>query len=418
MKNYWAIVVLLLASISASAAIQPFYNYDDQGEYYCGFKNEAGKIIIADNYIMCGELSEGLAYAVMSRGDNLYQGFFNAQGKLVIPFNYPIQWESGSWFKGWDPRNFHEGLATVFQVQPDADFGGYYGYIDKNQNLVIPYKYDIANNFHEGLAVVGQHEKSRREDDLFGVINKSGKLIVPIAYRVILDYQDGLALYITDDESYEIGYFDTQGRSKIKGRWAMARSFVEGRAFVLESLDNFGTGKWGVIDKNGNYVVAPKYTDIKSYSEGLAAVMIGEYEVGKWGYIDTHGKRVIDFNFADVRSFKNGLAAVAVKKGKKLKWGVIDKNGKYVITPQFDEAFINLGDKESWMKLNNDETLSELHFGYHINGKLYFYDYVNATHPESSAIIRYEFNNKGKSLSQKRFSDWKSIVNDFGLSRQ
>ncbi len=75
MKNYWAIVVLLLANISANAAIKPFYNYDDQGEYYCGFKNEAGKVVTDTNrYIMCGELSEGLAYAVMSRGDSLYQG--------------------------------------------------------------------------------------------------------------------------------------------------------------------------------------------------------------------------------------------------------------------------------------------------------------------------------------------------------
>jgi len=102
--------VLLLANISANAAIKPFYNYDDQGDYYCGFKNEVGTVVTdTDRYIMCGELSEWLAYAVMSRGDNLYQGFFNAQGKLVIPFNYPIQWESGSWFKGGTLEIFMKG---------------------------------------------------------------------------------------------------------------------------------------------------------------------------------------------------------------------------------------------------------------------------------------------------------------------
>lgn len=144
-------------------------------------------------------------------------------------------------------------------MQPEANFGSYYGYIDKNQNLVIPYKYDIANDFHEGLAVVGQHEKSRREDDLFGVINKSGKLIVPIAYRVILDYQDGLALYITDDESYEIGYFDTHGKRVIDFNFADVRSFKNGLAAV--AVKKGKKLKWGVIDKNGKYVITPQFDE-------------------------------------------------------------------------------------------------------------------------------------------------------------
>ena len=97
-------------------------------------------------------------------------------------------------------------------------------------------------------------------------------------------------------------------------------------------------GKWGFIDKQGKWSLTPSLTGAWRFSEGLAAVRIGDEETGKWGYIDKQGKMVIGLLFEPRhRSFlmawpRYGLA----RQGEK--WGYIDKQGKFVINPQFDSA--------------------------------------------------------------------------------
>ena len=105
--------------------------------------------------------------------------------------------------------------------------------------------------------------------------------------------------------------------------------FHEGLAAV--KVDN----KWGYIDKKGTIIIKPQLMDnVGWFSEGLAAVKIDK----KWGYIDTKGNLIIKPQFINAYNFSNGLAAVA----KNNKMGFIDKKGNIIITPQFDyvEPFI------------------------------------------------------------------------------
>ncbi|EQC2648382.1 WG repeat-containing protein, partial [Campylobacter coli] len=56
-------------------------------------------------------------------------------------------------------------------------------------------------------------------------------------------------------------------------------------------------GKWGFIDKNGEFVIKPKFDSIWSFREGLAKVGLN----GKYGLIDKSGKIVIEPKFDDIR---------------------------------------------------------------------------------------------------------------------
>ena len=53
-------------------------------------------------------------------------------------------------------------------------------------------------------------------------------------------------------------------------------------------------------------VITPKYEDAKRFSEGLAAVKLGD----KWGYINESGEVVIDFQYDYAHSFAEGKALV------------------------------------------------------------------------------------------------------------
>lgn len=67
----------------------------------------------------------------------------------------------------------------------------------------------------------------------------------------------------------------------------------------------------------------PRYHNVRSYSEGLAAVQATN---GHWGYVDEQQRWIIPPRFDDVQEFRGGRAAVR-QNGK---WGFINKRGEWL----------------------------------------------------------------------------------------
>ena len=110
------------------------------------------------------EYSEGLARVC----NDYYWGFIDKSGTLVIPFKYR------------EAQSFSEGLACVY-------LNNRWGFIDKSDTEVIPFKYTNARSFHEGLAAVSL------PNGRYGFIDKSGTEIIPCKYGNARDFSEGLA---------------------------------------------------------------------------------------------------------------------------------------------------------------------------------------------------------------------------------
>lgn len=67
----------------------------------------------------------------------------------------------------------------------------------------------------------------------------------------------------------------------------------------------------------------PKYRNVHSFSEGLAAVQI---QSGRWGFMNERQQWVIQPRFEDARDFQGNRAAVQ-QNGK---WGWINKRGEWL----------------------------------------------------------------------------------------
>jgi len=67
----------------------------------------------------------------------------------------------------------------------------------------------------------------------------------------------------------------------------------------------------------------PRYQNVGSFSEGLAAVQVG---TGRWGFINQHKVMVIPARFQDAKDFKDGKAAVKLNG----RWGFINKRGEWL----------------------------------------------------------------------------------------
>jgi hypothetical protein len=88
-------------------------------------------------------------------------------------------------------------------------------------------------------------------------------------------------------------------------------------------------------------VIKPDFDIVDDFSEGLAAVNIGQRRIpnigvisnpGKWGYIDKTGKLAVPLKFAHAEDFSEGLAAVTDGD----RGGFIDHTGKILFEVPLD----------------------------------------------------------------------------------
>jgi hypothetical protein len=109
----------------------------------------------------------------------------------------------------------------------------------------------------------------------------------------------------------------------IPPRFATAQEFIDGLAII------FIGGKWGWINKSGEYVLKPQYDAVLAFKDNLAAVRVGG-EKGRWGYISKSGKVVIKPQFRAALSFNKGYATVYYENWNR---EFIDRTGKIVTPP-------------------------------------------------------------------------------------
>ena len=151
------------------------------------------------------------------------------------------------------------------------------------------------------------------------------------------------------------GYADTSGRLVIPAQFESARRFDrEGLAEIRKN------GRWGMIDRQGKEVIAPRLTSQSVFSDGLAVACVDTGETipgltilgpkpgertpvtrSKCGFLNRAGKVVVPIQFDGVRPFREGVAAVtnsrtselcpAVDMGRATLYGIIDVQGKVVV---------------------------------------------------------------------------------------
>lgn len=173
---------------------------------------------------------------------------------------------------------------------------------------------------------------------LWGYIDREGHYVIAPQFRKAYVFSDGLAAVQRLDQTY--GYIDANGEflPQIEVISGFAPRFTEGLAPARAD-----GGKVGFIDKQGNWVISPRFDSACPYTEGLAAVEID----GRWGYVDRTGSFVIPPRFLRAYWFSEGLAAAAIEvpgsgqEPAQTKWGYIDKTGQFIIVPQFLYANLN-----------------------------------------------------------------------------
>lgn len=123
-------------------------------------------------------------------------------------------------------------------------------------------------------------------------------------------------------------------------------------------------GKWGFVDINGKPICEFIYDDVRDFSEGIAAVKIGD----KWGYINEQGDEICEIRYDAVGDFQSKLGVVE-KEGKKC---YLNTSGEEVAVTNFmGEEMVFEGCKSCAI---GDHTITNLPGGY-----LYENEFINVT---------------------------------------
>jgi hypothetical protein len=226
----------------------------------CGFKNSEGKIVIKAEYDFCGAFHDGMAYLLKKnlKSDSdggYYIGYVNNSGELVIPVNIEADY-------GWmlDARDFSEGVVAILNKDQ-------WGYMDKEGNTVIPFKYESASDFSNALATVSKDYK-------YGAIDHSGKTAIDFKYNHLGEFKDGLANF-TPADSEKNGFINSKGKEIIAPIWDQAMDFSEGLAAVAKG--DYDNAKWGFVDTSGKVVIEPQYDHAFLEPGGDSPDVIGGY---------------------------------------------------------------------------------------------------------------------------------------------
>ena len=264
----------------------------EDGPILMGYIDENGKMVISANYSSAWSFSCGWA-AVFEGGE---KQFIDKDGKSVIPDPFP-----------------QDDFFYFNRIRFKED--GMYGMYDENFKVVIPADYkSLGECSEDGLIWFSEDGKE------YGYLDKDGKVVIPEQFDLTYNFADGIA--VVKDKNAHYGVIDKKGNFLVDFQKKELQNLGEG----LVSFKNASTGKWGMMDKNGNEILNAKYDLISVFTCGLSEVKKND----KIGFINTKGEEVIPCRYALANNFFDDVTDA--RKSMDSRVEIINKKGETLFT--------------------------------------------------------------------------------------
>ena len=261
-----------------------------------------------------------------------------------------------------DAKLFNDGLAPVKQ-------DGKWGYINLEGEVVIGFKYDVANIFSEGLAVVGTF--ATREVERYDWSSN----------ETVIDTIEVINLGVIDESGIYKPLSATR-YDEVTNGYKRENHYIAKSAYT-EARDYYYYGGWVVIGGalfgiDGNDMTSPDGYPLHGEgnavlhvpTEGLIRAALVPVAEGGIGYYDMDGRVALESGWkssegpkyiipvngdyvSNVYPFNQGLAIAWVcQYGDMIetdeyaymeeiyRFGFIDKTGGWVIEPQFEDYYV------------------------------------------------------------------------------
>jgi tetratricopeptide (TPR) repeat protein len=329
-------------------------------------------------------------------------GITDYKGRIIIPISYKeiISDSSGKYFivTSADSKSALIDSSKNIMIQPGQFIISYLSnnvYAIKNEaygeNLQIrlynvklnkylnlkPFQ-DVSSNFSDGLLAVLINKK-------VGYINENGDFMVePIYDRAALNFT-----YMDGDEG------------------------GDGEGYYSENNMSSFYNNCSLINSNKNSIESQIWKSSYDFSDGLAAIKIGE----KHGFINNKGQIVIPIIYDYAEAFINGVALVSLNENGVSKSKVINTKGETVIIDFFVQSYST--DKKFIFGYKQIDENSQEYFrvniktreiekiGRNFNSLSYYLNYVKGVYKDAEVYL----NQKNIPLmsTEINFSEYESM---------
>lgn len=302
-------------NVYKSIPIGSGYTAGSESRY--GLINSSGKFILPMIYKSVFNAGEPGVYEVKDTLDNV--ALFNAYNQgFITDFVY------------FDIERFSDGLAVV--KKRNQSYGFDWGAVDTKGNLVIPAEYKYLGSLREGLI-------NFKKEGKMGYMDRNQQVVIPETYFNYADFSYGLAA-ASPAEGGKLGYIDKKNNMVIPAQYEEASTFYKGYAIVARKKSRTVggarkpsvtyPGEMLLIDRSGKELTTSPYDRITNYQEG--GVFIVSLN-NKDGVIDSTGKLILPVEYKEARSDYNGNIIVRTQDDK---YGLINNKGDFIMKPEYE----------------------------------------------------------------------------------
>lgn len=284
----------------------------------------------------------------------------------ISDMTYPYICKHGS-------RDGEASVAATKENDPyyDSDYKGemYYSIETGRSSIKLSTRYYYVAQFSEGMAFFQRDYKKEKNQTscIRGYINTSGKEI--FSYKYVNNSIGG-----SNGGEYYGGFKD----SSVVPDYNLF-DMRYGYAAYSEKKDKYDYEKFGIVDKNGNVLIKPKYDSVVSSSDGIIRVGIWSDDTyrEKYGYVDINNNVITECKYDIAGEFTYGVAVVGYSKQETHGYtkGVINQKGQLIVPCQYDYCLIeNNGTIIAFNARYDETTYSEKYdfYCYDLNGKMLF----------------------------------------------
>lgn len=333
--------------------------YNNKSEVF-GILDSEGKERLEPIYQFIGDVNDER----IAKG----RAVINLKGQLgLVDENYYIlaepQYEHISEFKNGkatvNKRIFNQGEPGVTSIRGEIDINGFFTDIAESTISEIINKPGVDKNTEvkkvktlmNGFVVIQRNDPSPIYQ-YCAVVDKDNNIILPYKYHRIEELGNGMFIvYLCTGFGGNYGLLNQDFQEVIAPKYAYIQQIQD--VFAVKN-SSWGTSNTGLVNSKGETILPCIYSSIVFASPGL--VWISNNDGESVGLASIEGKILLEPTFGKVGTFKNGYATVnnghwydeedddyphrSYREFSMGKWGVINANGQLILSPIYDSINI------------------------------------------------------------------------------
>jgi len=292
-----------------------------KGKY--GAINIDGDVKIKPNYDFLDQYHNSLVIA--KSGQSF--GVLNANGDTIFPFIFDNQ------------------FISCNNVVGQGQIEGKYYLLNFSNKTKAETNFDKISYFVEGLAAV-------IKDNKYGFVDESGEIKIDLKYQNVWPFNKGVAAVKLN---YQWGFIDINDNFIIEPQFDETEGFdLFDRKYAIVEKNK----KYGIINREGDYIVLPKYEYLYFEDKNVLSCSIYENKELKSGLINLNEKWLYQSKNGNF-DYLAGYIKIEINGS----FGLIKlKNGKVIIPPLFDEIAFRINGLS--MLTYYDKNNGSKHFSY------------------------------------------------------